>query len=259
MNIIPSEFRKLYVGKKGTHEKDIQREDNIVSNRYSRLMILSHPKLGDTYIDIVIWDKDKKVEIKVSDRNTDPSIEPLKNTIFFSEKFLNDPYLNVMRLQYLEEGVKKDHTLSSLGNIIGQNIEAYFNEKRIKLLILKSPNNKAFLYAQHQYYSDSEIIEIYLVSVFIPFLKKITKQSVDKFVLSNSIQSQTTSSSQSLKNKFFTFIIVAILFTGCLTMVTRKRIGAECNDGSKSYSTGSGTCSQHGGVNSWTYEYWWDK
>ena len=31
------------------------------------------------------------------------------------------------------------------------------------------------------------------------------------------------------------------------------RIGAICNDGWRSYSTGSGTCSHHGGVDYWLY------
>lgn len=33
-----------------------------------------------------------------------------------------------------------------------------------------------------------------------------------------------------------------------------KRIGAECNDGTRSNSTGSGACSNHGGVNYWICE-----
>jgi hypothetical protein len=38
------------------------------------------------------------------------------------------------------------------------------------------------------------------------------------------------------------------------TFVTRgNRIGAICNDGWRSYSTGSGTCSHHGGVDYWLY------
>ena len=32
------------------------------------------------------------------------------------------------------------------------------------------------------------------------------------------------------------------------------RVGAICNDGTRSYSTGSGTCSHHGGVAYWIYE-----
>jgi len=32
-----------------------------------------------------------------------------------------------------------------------------------------------------------------------------------------------------------------------------NRIGAICNDGWRSYSTGSGTCSHHGGVDYWLY------
>jgi hypothetical protein len=32
------------------------------------------------------------------------------------------------------------------------------------------------------------------------------------------------------------------------------RIGAYCNDGTKSFSTSSGACSWHGGVDDWIYE-----
>ena len=34
---------------------------------------------------------------------------------------------------------------------------------------------------------------------------------------------------------------------------SRQRIGAICNDGWRSHSTGSGTCSHHGGVDYWLY------
>lgn len=34
----------------------------------------------------------------------------------------------------------------------------------------------------------------------------------------------------------------------------KVRVGAICNDGTRSYSTGSGTCSHHGGVAYWIYE-----
>lgn len=33
-----------------------------------------------------------------------------------------------------------------------------------------------------------------------------------------------------------------------------NRVGAICNDGWKSSSTGSGTCSNHGGVDYWIYK-----
>ena len=33
-----------------------------------------------------------------------------------------------------------------------------------------------------------------------------------------------------------------------------KRIGAVCNEGWRSYSTGSGACSHHGGVDYWIYD-----
>lgn len=33
-----------------------------------------------------------------------------------------------------------------------------------------------------------------------------------------------------------------------------KRVGAICKDGTRSYSTGRGTCSHHGGVRTWIYK-----
>lgn len=43
------------------------------------------------------------------------------------------------------------------------------------------------------------------------------------------------------------------------TYTSRERIGATCEDGWQSYSIGSGTCSHHGGVETWEYRYWFDK
>ena len=66
------------------------------------------------------------------------------------------------------------------------------------------------------------------------------------------------------KNKLFpilgiigsTIVFFSSLQTNTIsnTYVTRgNRIGAICNDGWRSYSTGSGTCSYHGGVDYWLY------
>ena len=54
---------------------------------------------------------------------------------------------------------------------------------------------------------------------------------------------------------FLTIISFVVCF---YTMATKKRIGATCEDGWESYSTGSGTCSHHGGVDHWNYEYWFE-
>jgi hypothetical protein len=67
-----------------------------------------------------------------------------------------------------------------------------------------------------------------------------------------------------LKNKLFPILGIlgsCIMFFSSIqtntisnTFVTRgHRIGAICNDGWRSYSTGSGTCSHHGGVDYWLY------
>jgi hypothetical protein len=55
-----------------------------------------------------------------------------------------------------------------------------------------------------------------------------------------------------LKNKFvLIFIITLLAYSSCSR---GKRIGAICKDGWRSYSTGPGTCSHHGGVDYWLYE-----
>ncbi len=62
----------------------------------------------------------------------------------------------------------------------------------------------------------------------------------------------------SFKDKFAVLIFFLTLFTGCFTCATRKRDGCNCRDGTVSSATGSGACSWHGGVSSWTHEYWWE-
>jgi hypothetical protein len=55
------------------------------------------------------------------------------------------------------------------------------------------------------------------------------------------------------------FVLTLISFVVCFyTTSSRKKVGATCEDGWKSYSTGSGTCSHHGGVDHWNYKYWFD-
>lgn len=48
-----------------------------------------------------------------------------------------------------------------------------------------------------------------------------------------------------LKRSFYYLIYIFFLF---LITACKKGEGAICNDGSRSYSTGRGTCSWHGGV-----------
>ena len=52
------------------------------------------------------------------------------------------------------------------------------------------------------------------------------------------------------------YIVFSSLQTHWITTSTTirgHRIGAICEDGWRSYSTGSGTCSSHGGVDYWLY------
>jgi hypothetical protein len=55
---------------------------------------------------------------------------------------------------------------------------------------------------------------------------------------------------------FLTIISFVVCF---YTMASKKRIGATCEDGWESYSTGSGTCSHHGGVEHWNHNYWFNE
>ena len=54
-------------------------------------------------------------------------------------------------------------------------------------------------------------------------------------------------------------LLIAGSFLLCAyTHITKKKLGARCEDGWNSDSTGSGTCSSHGGVETWKYKYWFN-
>lgn len=56
---------------------------------------------------------------------------------------------------------------------------------------------------------------------------------------------------------FFTVGVIAVIwynFSPFFDNPYRERIGAICADGWRSYATGSGACSHHGGVDEWLYE-----
>lgn len=59
-----------------------------------------------------------------------------------------------------------------------------------------------------------------------------------------------------LSKTFYAILLSFILFTSCKDESTSptgdcERIGAVCNDGTRSSATGSGACSHHGGVKEW--------
>jgi hypothetical protein len=58
-----------------------------------------------------------------------------------------------------------------------------------------------------------------------------------------------TSTAQEKQGHFWLFVIVAVLLL--LTIIAMHSVTAICKDGSKSFSTGQGTCSWHGGVKEW--------
>ena len=52
------------------------------------------------------------------------------------------------------------------------------------------------------------------------------------------------------------FILLSVLFFSCEKDdigLEKVRVGAICRDGSRTSSTGQGTCSYHGGVKEWIY------
>ena len=50
-------------------------------------------------------------------------------------------------------------------------------------------------------------------------------------------------------------LLIIVILTSCLIACSKgKRIGARCNDGTRSSATGSGACSHHGGVDYWIHE-----
>ena len=68
-----------------------------------------------------------------------------------------------------------------------------------------------------------------------------------------------TKKTNNLGIKFIFFITIILITLSLYTFASRKRVGAECRDGTISYSTGCGTCSHHHGVKYWKYEYWWNR
>ena len=69
----------------------------------------------------------------------------------------------------------------------------------------------------------------------------------------------STKGDNNFGSKFMIFVILILISLTVYTCASRERIGAECWDGSSSYSTGCGTCSHHNGVMYWKYKYWWDE
>ena len=55
-----------------------------------------------------------------------------------------------------------------------------------------------------------------------------------------------------MRKIFIGVITISFLIGGCSG--EGERVGAICNDGSRSYATGQGACSHHGGVDYWIYE-----
>ena len=53
------------------------------------------------------------------------------------------------------------------------------------------------------------------------------------------------------KKLFFVSAVLLMAFAGCNR---GPRVGAVCNDGSKSSATGRGACSHHCGVDHWIYK-----
>jgi hypothetical protein len=56
-----------------------------------------------------------------------------------------------------------------------------------------------------------------------------------------------------MKNRLIILTLVSAV-TLLLACSKGKRIGARCNDGTRSSATGRGACSHHGGVDYWIYE-----
>ncbi len=254
----PENISYYYVGQRGCHEKDIHREDGKISNRYIRLIGIENPKFLDTYIEITTWDIDKRVDIKAQKKPANSELSFLFDNKLSSYKYGDDPYSNFIKLSALTKSGLHPLSLTELNTIVGGSITAYFKGKFIT--VLKSEVNPGIFeyYVKHQYYSDSEIFEIYKVCVLCPLLNSF-KQNTPVKADQHTTEINTPSSFETLKNKIIAFFLISIFFAGCFTMITRKRIGCDCNDGTHSSATGSGACSSHGGVSSWTHEYWWNR
>jgi len=59
---------------------------------------------------------------------------------------------------------------------------------------------------------------------------------------------------QTILRILLTVVLASVIaFGGNAAQSDRHRIGAVCKDGAESTATGSGACSDHGGVSCWKY------
>jgi hypothetical protein len=103
----PSQIKHYYVGREGTHEKNILRDDGIISDRYVRLIGISTPKLFDTYFEITIWNKDNRVDIKAQKRPSDPDLLIFHDYRLTSFKYNNDSFINLFKLSKITKSAYK--------------------------------------------------------------------------------------------------------------------------------------------------------
>ncbi len=54
-----------------------------------------------------------------------------------------------------------------------------------------------------------------------------------------------------------TLLVLYVMVGNLATCASKKRIGAECCDGTISNATGEGACSNHDGVRRWRHTYWY--
>lgn len=68
---------------------------------------------------------------------------------------------------------------------------------------------------------------------------------------------QQIKSESNFKYILVVFFLLYIIIGNIVSCASSRRIGAICEDETKSNATGSGACSHHGGVDQWRYKYWY--
>lgn len=251
-----SDFKHLYIGNSGLHEKGLLRDDGKRSDVYIRDIIIELPKIFSLRIKVFHWKIDDRIDIKTDDITSDKLLSELKGmtiSLFPTKKVFE----SIFKLAYPDGVFFKSLTLKEITGSVNGNFNDYLKLKGIKIYKESTFEYSYEYFAIFTNYDHEQIVELFLISVVIPLLRR-QKEKLQEVVQAVR-ESERVPFAVKFKEYAIFFSIVSILFLGFYTHLTKKRTGCICNDGTDSDATSSGACSHHYGVKRWVYQYWWDK
>jgi len=249
-----SKIEHYYSGRTGIHEKAISREDGKISDRYVQRISIVFPKIFQFYIQIIHWKIDDRIDIIAEDVLKNNLLTQLHNRTIICSPSKKNSERNIFQAASIAEHGFKSLSISQLSEINEENVNEYFQSNNIFVFKESTFHHTYEYFCSFLRNNTEQIIALYKIIIIAPLLKEKDKK-LQPLIKKINYESRLNK----VKKSIVLFLTISILLAGCFTMFTRKRVGCDCNDGSSSDATGSGACSHHDGVRSWTYEYWWDK